>query len=510
MVAGANVLVTVTAVLGYEAAYPDPAERRTLATSIASNPGLAALFGEPRALAGLAGFTEWRVVLLLAVVAGVWMLFATTRVLRGEEESGRWEVLLAGPISPAGAALAALVGLSGALLVMLLGTMVGLVLGCGGHLGMGRSALLALTLVGLPALLLGVGAVTSQVARTRRRAVTLGALLLGTSYLVRVLADSAGPRWLRWTTPLGWLEVAHPLTEPDVAPIVLPYAMGLALAVIAVGLSGARDTGDGLLGGAGSRRARTAGLSSALGLAGRLAQGPALAWCLGMATFGALIGLVARTAAQAMADARGSDVLGGLGIEETGARAYVGVSFVLVTLAVAVAAAGQVSATREEEASGRTEVLLVRPVGRACWLGGRLLVSAAVLGLVAAAACLGVVVAGRAGGLDLSARDLAVAGLNTLPVALFVLGIGTLLHGLVPRAASTLTYGLVAASFLLEVVGSTVGLPERLLDLSVMHHVAPAPAVDPDWGSALVLLLLALTAAAGGAGALARRDIVTA
>jgi hypothetical protein len=109
-----------------------------------------------------------------------------------------------------------------------------------------------------------------------------------------------------------------------------------------------------------------------------------------------------------------------------------------------------------------------------------------------------------------AARDLAVAGLNTLPVALFVLGIGTLLHGLVPRAASTLTYGLVAASFLLEVVGSTAGLPERLLDLSVMHHVAPAPAVDPNWGSALVLLLLALTAAAGGAGALARRDIVTA
>jgi ABC-2 type transport system permease protein len=121
-----------------------------------------------------------------------------------------------------------------------------------------------------------------------------------------------------------------------------------------------------------------------------------------------------------------------------------------------------------------------------------------------------VLLAGRAGDLDLSVRDVAEAGVNALPAALFVLGAGTLLHGLIPRLASTLTYGLVAASFLLEVVGSTAGLPAWLLNLSVMHHVAPAPAVEPAWGSALVLMLLGLLAALGGAAALARRDIETA
>jgi ABC-2 type transport system permease protein len=459
----------------------------------------------------VAGFTEWRVVLMLAVVAAVWTLFATTRVLRGEEESGRWDVLLAGPIRPAGATVAALAGLAGSLLLMLGVTVVGLLVGSGGDLGARSCVLLALTLLSLPAMMLGTAALTSQIAPTRRRAVTLAAALLAAAYLVRVVADSAdGRAWLLWTTPLGWLEVAHPLTEPRLMAILLPYALGAALAAVAVGLAGARDAGAGLMAGSGGRRARTAGLSSALGLAGRLAEGTALAWCLGMAVFGALIGLVARTAAQAMADARGSDVLGGLGIEESGARAYVGVSFIIVALALAVAAAGQVAATREEEASSRADTLLVGPVGRARWLGGRLVVSAGVLVLAAASAALGVLVAGRAGGLDLSARDLAGAGANALPAALFVLGVGTLLHGLIPRPATTLTYGLVAASFLLEIVGSTAGLPAWLLNLSVMHHVAPAPAVDPAWGSALVLLLLGLLAALGGSLALARRDIETA
>ena len=39
---------------------------------------------------------------------------------------------------------------------------------------------------------------------------------------------------------------------------------------------------------------------------------------------------------------------------------------------MATAAAGQVAATREEEAASRLDNLLVRPVGRGRWLAGRL------------------------------------------------------------------------------------------------------------------------------------------
>lgn len=510
-VAAANVLVTVTAVIGYAAAYPDPVDRVTLASSIGSNPGLTALFGETRALETIAGFTEWRVVLVLALVGAVWAIFAVTRILRGEEDDGRADVVLAGPITRSGATRASLLGIAASVGLMLLVTVVGMTVGAGADLGVDRAALLGVTVVSTPAVMVGVGAVTSQVADTRRRAAGMAAAVLGASYLLRVVADSAaGLRWLRWATPLGWLELAHPLTEPTVLPILLSYAMALALGILACLLVRARDTGAGLSAGVAARRARTTGLGSPLGLAARLAQGPALAWALGLALFGMLIGLVARTAAQAMADSTGGDLLGQLGIEESGTRAYVGVSFVIITLALTTAAAGQVAATRDEEAASRLDTLLVHPVGRRRWLAGRLTVSVGVLVLAASAAVLGTWAAGSAGGLGIGVGDLAAAGVNTIPAAVFVLGAGTLAHGLVPRMAVALTYTLVAASFLLEVVGGAVDLPSWVLNISVLHHVAPAPAVNPDWRSAVGLVLLGVLLASGGAAALSRRDVESA
>lgn len=507
-VAVSGVLVTVTAVLGYVAAYPDPADRVTLARSIGSNPGLIALFGETRSLETVAGFTEWRVVLVMALVGAVWALFATTRVLRGEEDAGRAEVLLAGPLTRTDATRSTLTGLAAALLLMLVISVVGIVAGSGQELGAGSAAMLGLTLTSAPALMVGVGAITSQLADSRRQALGLGAGVLGVCYLLRVVADSDPDlRWLRWATPMGWLELARPLTDPNLVPVLLCYLLAAALAGAAVNLVRARDTGAGLLAERSARRVRTRGLDSSWGLAIRLGEGSAWSWALGLALAGMLIGLVARTAAEAMAQSRGGDLFGELGIAESGTRAYVGVFYIFITVALAVEACGQVAATREEEAGGRLDNLLAGPVPRARWLGGRVAVAVGALAVGATAAVVGTWAAGSAGGLGVSVGDLGSAGLNTLPTALFVLGAGTLLHGVVPRLAVPLTYALVTASFLLEVVGASVNLPSWVLNVSVLHHVAPVPAVSPEWRSAATLVMLALVLAALGARALSRRDI---
>jgi ABC-2 type transport system permease protein len=507
-VALANVLVTVTAVLGYAAAYPDPTDRVTLASSIGSNPGLTALFGETRALETMAGFTEWRVVLALALVGAIWALFATTRVLRGEEDAGRAEVVLAGPVSRTGAAAATLAGLAAAWLLCTAVTVIGLVAGSGRDLGAGPAALLGLTLTAPAAVMIGVSAATSQLAATRRRATGLAAGVLGLSYAVRVVADSSPDlRRLRWWTPLGWLEEVQPLTGVAVLPLLLMWLLAIALGVLAVRLVTRRDTGAGILRADGSARQQTALLTGPFGLAVRLARGQAAAWALGLAAFGALVGLVARTASEAMASSTGTELLGRLGVEDAGARAYTGVSFVFVALALGLAAAGQVAALRDEEASARLEVVLTRPVGRLRWLAGRVAVACGLVALAATAAVIAVGVTGSVGDLGVAPGDLVVAGANAVPAALFVLGLGVLAFGVVPRVAASVTYAYVAGSFLLETVGAAVELPERLLDLSVLHHVAPAPAVDPDWAAAGALVTLGIVAAVLGAIAFARRDL---
>ena len=99
-----------------------------------------------------------------------------------------------------------------------------------------------------PAVFVGVGAVTSQLGRTRRAATGLGIVVFGVAFVVRMIAD-AGPdtRWLLWATPFGWTELMRPFTRNDAWPLVPAVVTVLALATIAVVLASRRDAGDGVL-----------------------------------------------------------------------------------------------------------------------------------------------------------------------------------------------------------------------------------------------------------------------
>ena len=60
-----------------------------------------------------------------------------------------------------------------------------------------------------------IGALAGQRASSRSQANVLSAGVLG-AFLLRMVADSgSGLAWLRWATPLGWVEELHPLTGSD-------------------------------------------------------------------------------------------------------------------------------------------------------------------------------------------------------------------------------------------------------------------------------------------------------
>jgi len=509
VVFGTYVLVSA---FGYASTYPTVASRRRFATSLATNAGIAALVGPARRLDTVAGFTSWRTTGVLSVVGAVWGLLLATRLGRGEEDLGRWELYLVGHTSRSGAAAQSLAGLGAGLaslwaLTAIAAAAAGSASSVG--IGLGAALYLAVALVAAAAMFVALGALFGQLAGSRRQANAVGAGVLGASYLLRMVADSgSGLAWLRWTSPLGWVEELRPLTGPRPVGLIPVAALALVAAAAAFAVAARRDLGASLLPARTNPLARTGLLGGPGGLSLRLGRSVVVAWIAGLAVLGLVLGLVAQSAASAISGSAAiQKAISRLGGHGGGAAAYLGFAFVIAAALVAFAAAGQVAAVRSEEAEGRVDHLLVRAVSRRRWLIGRVALGAALV--VGCSTVAGVAAfAGAASQHDaLGFGRLLQAGLNIAPPALLVLGVGVFAFGWWPRAAAGLTYAVVAWSLLVELVGSVLGHNRLLLDSSVFFHVAPAPAADPNWVSAGWLVLLGVVAVAVGVVGFERRDL---
>lgn len=501
-------LVTWVEVSSFAKEYPTLADRARAAATYGSNIGLQAIFGPVHHIGTVAGYTAFHMI-VAGLLGAVWGLLAGTRFVRGEEEAGRWEVLLAGQTTRPRAAAGAIAGLGvGLLTLWAVAAAIIIAVGRSGDAGFTTSASLfaSVAMVAGAAIFLAVGALCSQLAATRRQAAGLATAAFGIAYLTRLVAySSTSLRWLRWASPLGWVDELRPLTASDPVPLIPIVLTITALVAMAIFLAERRDVGAGILPASDVADPRTGLLNGPVGLGYRIGRRTAVGWIAGLAMGGLVVGLITKSTAVAWANQSGGFLqrLGGA----SGGAIYLGIAFLVVVVVVATAAAGQVAMTREEEAEGRLDHLLAGRVPRAAWLAERVAMSATMLVLVGLVAGVSTWVGAAIGGAGLSLATLLVAGVNVLPVAIFVLGIGTLVHGIAPRWAGAAAYGLVVWSFLVEVVGASVGASHWLLDTSVLHHVARAPASDVRWDSFVILVSVGLVGAAIGMWRFARRDL---
>lgn len=509
-----GLLVAVSAV-GYVTTFPTVASRRTLASSFGANAGIAALIGPARHLETVAGFTAWRTLGIVGILGGIWALLLATRLTRGEEEAGRWELLLAGPITRRGAAVQAM-GALGVAIVTAWSCVASFAVWAGASkdvkFAVTGSLYLSTALVASAAMFAAIGVLASQLVATRRQASAVTGGVLGAAYMLRMVADaSSGLRWLRWTSPLGWVEELHPMTGSNWLPFVPIALLCATTAGVAAFLAGRRDVGASAFPDRDAPPPRLGLLGGPAGLALRLTRPVLIGWTVALAATGVVFGLVAQSASKVVTGSKTiTDMLARIGGNRVGAAAYIGFAFLFAAALVAFAAAGQISALRTEEADGYLDNLLVRPVARTRWLVGRLVV--AVVLVVVASVVVGV--AAWAGAATqhtgIGFGELLAAGINVLPPALFVLGVGTVAFALAPRRAPALGYVIVTWSFVVELVASLVTSNRVLLGSSLLHYVAPAPAAPPDWRAAGVVAAIGVIGMVLGVIGFDRRDLATA
>ena len=498
---------------GYTSAYKTQASRDQLAHAFGSNIGINALIGPARAINTVAGYSAWRALGILSLLGAIWGLLTSTRLMRGDEESGRYELLLAGQTSRRRSAGQAVVGLGVGLATLFVLTAIGTVLtGRASSVGfsLGGSLYFSATLVAGAAMFLAIGALTSQLANTRRRAASMAGVVFGVAYALRMVADSDPElHWLVWLSPLGWIEESRPLVDPQ--PLALLPAIVLVIVATAatVQLAGTRDFGAATLRDRDTSPPRLALVANPTKLAIRLIRPVALGWLFAVAAFSVLIGTIAQSAAKAIAGSNSfEEALGRLGAHGSLVEAYLGLTFLMLALMIALVAAGQITAIRAEEAEGRLENLIVRPFSRTSWFAGRLGLSALLLVAAGILSGVGAWAGAASQHSGVGFGSLALAGLNVVPPSLFLFGLGALVLGVWPRGTSTVVYGYLAWSFLIEFVGAVIRASHWLMDTSVFFHMVPATATNPNWASAGVIGGLGVAGAIVGGIFLNRRDVL--
>ena len=498
--------------LAYAGTYKTPAERDAMAKSLTSGGGLNALIGPAHQLNTVAGYTAWKSVGILSVLGAIWALLLSTKLLRGEEDAGRWELLLAGQTTRRAAATQALSGLGASLLALFSITAVATVLigrTSTVHLSTSSATFFALTVTSGAAMFMAAGALTSQLAASRRQAAAYAGGTLGLFFALRMVADSsAGLSWMHWITPFGWIEQLQPFTHPQPAVLALIFGLTAVMVAMAIFLAGARDLNASMLPDRSSSKAHRALLFDDIGLTIRLIRPTILGWLAGVCAFGLLLGGSAKEAAQSLEGSASIEAAlkrldGGGGA----VKAYLGLSFLIITLLVVLVAAGQITAARREESSGRVEHLLVRPLSHTRWMLNRLGVAATAIVLAGALGGIFAWLGVASQGVTISFASLLDAGLNTVPAGWCLLGLGALAWSIVPRLASAAVYGILAWSFLVELLAGVVNSSHWLLDTSIFHQLSPSPAVAPDWTSGAVMLGIGVLAALAAALLFAHRDL---
>lgn len=490
--------------------YPDAAARQARAL-LMGNPATVALAGPQ---IGVADYTFGAMMTnellsLTSIVVALMSIFTVVRHTRGEEESGRSELVLANPVGryaplATGLAMAGIANLA-------LAVVTAVILGAQGldSITWSGSWLYAAALVSVGFVFAGVAAVTAQISQHARSASSMAGLVLGVAYTIRAIGDvtNSGVVWL---SPFAWAQRTYAYVNDQWWPLLLSAALTAVLTLLAVRLNARRDSSAGLREPRPGPATGSPRLSTSLALALHNQRVALTAWTVSLGLFGLIYGTL-------LADVEGfaeemsvtiADVLGGT-MGESLINAFLAVLVVVMSILATVYALVALLRARSEENSGLAENILATPTSRSRFLAGHITV--AIIGgvLVLLAGVLGLGVTGSLALSDVGVLGrLLAAGLVQAAPLIFLVSVAVALFGLSPGLARLcwipLVYGVVTTT-----VGGVLGLPQWALDLSPWSMVPMLPSESFRIWPVLGMLVVSGLLFALGFWGFRRRDVQT-
>ncbi len=499
---GAITFMVFVSASGVKQLFPTQADLDTAAAA-STNPAIIAFNGPPQALDTLGGQVAFQIGSPGLVLCALMAILMVGRLTRGEEESGRLELVRSLPVGRRApvAAAAIVVGTMGVVLGALVGlALVSQSLGPRGSLSFGLGYMM-ITLV-----FMAVTLVTAQISENVRVVYGSSGCVLGAAFVLRAFGDVRGSV-LSWFSPIGWMQHARPFAGERWWPFLLGLAATAGLLAVARSMLDHRDLDAGLFAPKPGRPRAGRFLGGPVALDMRLQRGSVLGWAFGLTVTGVAYGSISNSIESFVQDNPTlSDLFTGGGAGSL-IDAYLATSTRVSALIGAGFAVQSMLRLRSEEVAMRADPVLAAAVSRTRWALGHLVTT--VLGSIVVLGATGLSL-GVSAALVTNDRTLVLgltgAALAYAPAVWVLVGFALALSGLAPRWTGA-SWAILMTALVVTFLGPVLSLPRWAFDLSPFEHVPLLPAADLALLPLLVLGGISVALAAIGVVGLRRRDI---
>ncbi|MFE5702950.1 ABC transporter permease [Rhodococcus koreensis] len=497
--------------------YPTEPDLRSFAMATAASPVALATNGLVSGYSAGA-VLACQIVMPMSLAAGLMTTLLVVRHTRQNEETGRAELVEAAVVGRKALLTAALVVAVGANLTLGLLNVVVLV---AAGLPLDGSVALGAAVAGVGIAFAAIAAVTAQVTDSARTANGLAGAALGIAFLLRAVGDMTGTvtedgtrvvsGWLTWLSPIGWAEQVRPYDDNAWWVLALPAVFALVVGSVGFALTERRDVGSGLVPTRPGPARASRSLPTAVGSAWRIQRTILFWWAFGIAVLAVVYGAIADQIDDFLGEGQQvADMMEQLGGGTTDmVDAYFAAIFGMMAIAVAGYAVQALLRMRGEEAAGRLEPVLATAVSRPRWMLAH--VGLVTVGIVVLQALTGAAT-GLAYGLvteDVPGKVVSLTGaaLVFVPAIGVVAALAVLAFGGVPAWSAGLSWGVLALCLIFGFLGSLLGLPQTVRDLSPFTHVPALPAAEVTATPLIWLAVIAVVVGAVGVALFRRRDL---
>ena len=414
-----SALVALTA-SAWNSLYPTLQSREQFAAALNSTPAVTAVLGPLHDPTTVGGLTAWRLSSILTLVLGIVSIFLVVRHTRGEETTGRAELLLSGGLNrrslPVAALIPSVTTLTG------FGLVSWVVLAAFSQSLVSSFAFMA-TVVGGALFFTALALLAAGIFPTTRGASGASTLVAGLMFIIFVVSSAdVDLTWLDRVTPFGWASRAEVFAGEQWWWVVLPFFLSLLIVVVAITMAALRDVGSALVRPRQGRSTAARRLTSPLTLAWRVDRSLIVVWLCAMTALGVVVGILTTSAARLLeSSSQLQQLVQRLGSSENFTDAYASALIGFLSLATTALTISLLLRTTQDESAGRLELILSGDVTRGRLLSARLIVAGfAVLAIQSAyGVALGLAYSmSSTAGWDPVFRYLGVALLNIPAIAL--------------------------------------------------------------------------------------------